>query len=107
VFQRLLSFWKPRKSALEAREDLFLAALDRLTEHQTRQVESMCSALVGVTEVLKTQMAAYQTSGTPESWPLDDILAIEAEKARRATSGLPEGLSPVDELRWVLDQSGR
>lgn len=102
----MFSFFR-RRSKLEEREDLFLAALDRIVDAQTRQVEANANAIKAVVDLLRDQMSAWKVVGDPESWPLDDAAALAAERKRLEEAGVPANLDPVDQLRWVLDQSGR
>jgi hypothetical protein len=93
----------PRKTRLEQREDAFMAVLDRLVEAQTRQVEAQNASIVALVSVLATQMAAYSSPSSPESWVVGEQDEILAEMRRR---GMPEGDAKT-QLQWVLDSSGR
>ncbi len=88
-------------------QDQFLAALERIAEHQTRQVEAVSGAITAQAQSFREYLSLFKTTGTPEGWTVRDEDEILSRNKWAKEAGLPEGMSAADELQWVLDNSGR
>ena len=95
-----------RKSRRQVEHEAFLEALRAVVEvsrEQARAVEAMADAL-------KASYDAYKTEGTPQVRVMDDLQELYHEHERLGhlhKAGFPVELPPVEQMQWVLEQSGK
>ena len=101
------ALFPPERDLLLDQQDQFIAVLERITEHQTRQVEALGGAITAQANSFSQYLSLFKTTGTPETWTNRDEDELLSRKAAMTQAGMPADLSPIDQMMWVLDSSGR
>jgi hypothetical protein len=103
-----LTAWMATPSRADRRQDLFLSALDRLSENQSRQLEAVSAALVAQAGAFKAYLEMFKVpEGPGQTYVMDDKAMVELEYDKLRAQGFPVG-EPADfQLQWVLDHTSR
>lgn len=102
------AFFRRGPHPLEHQQAVFLGAIERIAEQQTRQLEAVSTALVAQSAAFRAYLDMFKTpDGENRTYVMDDRAQLELEYERLRKSGYPVEADAEGQLQWVLDQTRR